>query len=86
MNLYYGDTPITPPAEWEPMPKQFKELYWQKGCSVMLSRFVQPVQEMLDEGIIQIEFRIKNSRYPDPRNQYWWRRVDQLGLPGVAAS
>ncbi|MBE2190551.1 MAG: hypothetical protein IAE63_00040 [Alphaproteobacteria bacterium] len=76
------------PNDWEPMPRELREWYFTGKHSLVLmrnTRFVREVQDMIDSGEIEIEFRVKNHRYPDPNNRYWWRRRQADLFDGVAA-
>jgi hypothetical protein len=71
---------IRPPQEWEPLPAAYLERYFREGSAVSHVRFAAPVQQMIYAGEIEVEFRVKDSRGPDARNQWWWRRKTQQDL------
>lgn len=72
------DTIITPPQNWEPVPREYREWYWVDATPEIskhrATRFIQPVRDAIDRGEIEVKFVVKNNRYPDPKNRYHWRK------------
>ncbi|MFN3827829.1 MAG: hypothetical protein ACK4NR_09425 [Micavibrio sp.] len=69
---------LPPPADWQPLPRHYRQWYTRPPTSYRMMpmrdmRFIPEVQELLDRGEIEVKFVIKNHRYPDPKNQYYWR-------------
>lgn len=65
---------INPPIDWQPMPREAREIVRREGVSVGIGQFTAEYQDAIDAGDIEVEFRVKNSRYPDSGNRFWWRR------------
>lgn len=73
-----------PPVNWEPMPRSAREAFYREPTSyrgrLYDTRFIPPIQSAIDRGEIEVKFVIKNHRYPDPRNQYYWRTKQLHGF------
>lgn len=63
---------ITPPLDWQPMPKNLRYTGWNRKRK-FVSDFIVPVRRMMERGQIEVKFVVKNHKYPDPRNHYQWR-------------
>lgn len=64
---------MTPPLDWEPMPREARTFKHQPGLSVLVSVWVEPFKTLIESGQAEIEYRVVNHRGPDSRNRFWWR-------------
>jgi hypothetical protein len=68
-------------TEWEMMPREAEVMVRTPHLSIpYIKRFNPELLAAIERGEVETEYRVKNSRYPDPRNRFWWRLKPQPEL------
>lgn len=75
---------IAPPDEWTPVPDNLRVRVRTSSGMSFVTCHHPALEDAINAGQVEVCFRIKNSRYPDPGNRYWWRRTPPDLFPKAA--